>query len=101
MVVYAPESGSPATNREPLGLPSEAIERIARNAGVEDANCARRVLRAYEQSNEGRARDVQLVEAAVRSFERELQDEFDSGGSPILKSSCANGFDAIGSRSTR
>jgi hypothetical protein len=78
MVVHGPES--PATTHEPLGLPSEAIERIARNAGVEDANCARRVLRAYEHSNECRARDAQLVEAVVRSFERRIRQGSDIGG---------------------
>ena len=70
MVVVTQERGSPSTKHEPLGLPSEAIERIARNAGAEDANCARRVLRAYEHSDERRARDAQLIDAAVRSFER-------------------------------
>jgi hypothetical protein len=79
MVVYAPEKSSPATKHEPLGLPTEAIERIARNAGVEDANCARRVLRAYEHSNECRTRDAQLLEAAVRSFERRIRHESDIG----------------------
>ena len=77
MVVHAPETGSPATKHEPLGLPSEAIERIARNAGVEDANCARRVLRAYEHSEERRTRDAQLLEAAVRSFERRIRHDSD------------------------
>jgi hypothetical protein len=73
MGVCAPELESPGSKHEPLGLPSEAIERIARNAGVEDANCARRVLRAYEHSDERRARDAQLVDAAVRSFERRVR----------------------------
>jgi hypothetical protein len=66
MVTSAPETGSPVTEHEPLGLSSEAIERIARNAGVEDANCARRVLRAYEHSEERRTRDAQLIDVAVR-----------------------------------
>ncbi len=79
MVVSALETGT-TTKHEPLGLPSEAIERIARNAGVEDANCARRVLRAYEHSNECRTRDAQLVDAAVRSFERRIRHESDIGG---------------------
>ncbi len=80
MVTSAPETGSPATTREPLGLPSEAIERIARNAGVEDANCARRVLRAYEYSTERRTREAQLIDAAVRSFERKPRHDFENGG---------------------
>jgi hypothetical protein len=79
MVVHAQELGSPGTKHEPLGLPSEAIERIARNAGVEDANCARRVLRAYEHSNECRARDAQLIDGALRSLERTSQPRSVSG----------------------
>jgi hypothetical protein len=79
VVVVAQETGSPSPMREPLGLPSEAIERIARNAGAEDANCVRRVLRAYEHSNECRTRDAQLLEAAVRSFERRIRRESDIG----------------------
>jgi hypothetical protein len=79
MVVHAPETSSLVTKHEPLGLPSEAIDRIARNAGVEDANCARRVLRAYEHSNECRTRDAQLLEAVVRSFEWRIRHGSDVG----------------------
>jgi hypothetical protein len=55
-------------HREPLDLPSRAIRRIARDAGEEDENVARRVLRAFEFSPECKARD-----ARIRAEARHLQ----------------------------
>jgi hypothetical protein len=51
---------------EPFDLPAGAIERIARDAGAEDANAARRILRAYWFSTERRHRDAALVRQGRR-----------------------------------
>ena len=67
MIAPTLETISPATVHEPFGLSPEAIERIARDAGVQDANTVRRVLRAYEHSNERHNRDSWLMGEAVRT----------------------------------
>jgi len=46
---------------EPFGLSRAALERIADDAGVEDADCVRRILRAYWFSKERVARDAALA----------------------------------------
>jgi len=45
---------------EPFGLSPSAIKRIAADAGLEDDNDARRVLRVFELSRECRARDARI-----------------------------------------
>jgi hypothetical protein len=64
-----------ATVSEPFDLSPRAIERIAGDAGAEDANAARRILRAYWHSEERTARDAGLVDHAIRDVERMLQRE--------------------------
>jgi hypothetical protein len=60
---------------EPFDLSARAIERIARDAGADDANTARRILRAYWHSKERRARDAALVEQGIRDVDSVLQRE--------------------------
>lgn len=49
------------TGHEPFGLSPAAIRRIAEDAGLEDDNDARRVLRAFERSRACRSRDRRLA----------------------------------------
>jgi hypothetical protein len=60
---------------EPFDLTASAIERIACDAGAEDANVVRRILRAYWHSKERRARDMALFDEAVLTVENALERE--------------------------
>ena len=51
---------------EPFGLSPAAIRRIAEDAGLEDDNDARRVLRVFERSGACRARDRRLRDRRPR-----------------------------------
>ena len=55
--------------REPFGLSAAAIRHIADDAGLEDDNDARRVLRVFERSRACRLRDRRLT--GKRSSRRE------------------------------
>jgi len=60
---------------EPFDLSGAALERIARDAGAEDANVARRILRAYWFSKEREARDLAIAGETIRRLEIVLRRE--------------------------
>jgi hypothetical protein len=68
-------SAGPRYPAEPFDLTVHALERLARDAGAEDANAVRRVLRAYWFSSERKSRDAALVDHALRVVERVLERE--------------------------
>ena len=59
-------TASAKTTVEPFGLSAAAIKRIAEDAGLEDDNDARRVLRVFELSRTRRARAPQPVRSHSR-----------------------------------
>jgi len=63
------------TGTEPFDLTAHAIERIAGVVGAEDANDARRILRAYWFSNERKHCDQTIAEETIRCLELILQRE--------------------------
>src|SRR5262249_20211398 len=71
--VDRPQEGAdvPTTaHHEPLDLPAGAIRRIAEDAGADDENVARRILRAFEFSPECRAGDAGTRAGARRPARR-------------------------------
>lgn len=68
--------------RSPLAdfeLDTDALERIAKRAGVE-ANVARRVLSAYWLSDERETRDLAIVAEVIRRLEIVTRGEQPCGG---------------------
>ncbi|HZR90959.1 MAG TPA: hypothetical protein VFA44_00965 [Gaiellaceae bacterium] len=74
---------------EPFGLAPEAIERIADDAGAEDDNVARRILRAYWHCEERRERDAALVEEALRELEHALVETLPRSFAPEIRRAAA------------
>ena len=78
------------TRTEPFDLTPNAIERIAHDGGAEDANDARRILRAYWFSNERKKRDQAIAEETIRRLEvileHELPRDLDRAANTLVRS---------------